>query len=98
MQEAIRTDVPTRYAAGMAGRKVSMVLDEETYEVVRELARHAGLSLSAWLARAARRRARVETGLRGVAEYEAESGPIPEEALRRADEELDQRGIPRVDP
>ncbi|HEY4028372.1 MAG TPA: hypothetical protein VGO86_18240 [Candidatus Dormibacteraeota bacterium] len=82
----------------MAGRKVSMVLDEETLRRAREMAEYAGLSLSAWLARATRYHVQIEEGLREVDRYEAEFGPIPEDALREADEWLDQRGIRRLHP
>jgi hypothetical protein len=95
MEYAVRTDVPQRYAPAMAGRKVSSVIDQDTWRLARELAQHDGISLSAWLARAARHQARVENGRRAVAEYEAEEGPIPEDALRRADEWLDEIGVPR---
>ena len=80
----------------MAGRRVSLTLDEDTWQLAREMARWRGMSLSAWLAREVRRGAFVEKGLRAVAEYEAEEGPLPEEELRKADEWLDQIGVPRI--
>jgi hypothetical protein len=98
MEKAIRTDVPAGYAAGVAGRKVSTVLDDGTLQRARDMARYAGLSLSAWLARAARYHVQIEEGLREVDRYEAEFGPIPAEALREADEWLDRRGIRRLTP
>ncbi|WP_239310897.1 MULTISPECIES: hypothetical protein [unclassified Frankia] len=37
----------------------------------------------------------IQEGLAAVREYEAEHGPIPPDALRRADEILDRLGVGR---
>jgi hypothetical protein len=77
----------------MGVRKVSVSLDEKAAAAAERAAAAEGMSLSAWLSRAALRAAKIEDGLRGVAEFEAEYGPIPEEELRKADEFLDRYGI-----
>jgi hypothetical protein len=95
MEQAIPTDVPGRYAPGVAGNRLQTTLDEETYKIVRELAAWRGMSLSAWLARAARRQAFFDERVRDLGEIEEEIGPFTEEELRKADEYLDSIGVPR---
>jgi hypothetical protein len=77
----------------MAVHKISLSLEDDAFEVAKAEAAAEGISLSAWLSRAARRQARIARGLRAVAEYEAEFGPIPDEALREADRLLDRFGV-----
>jgi hypothetical protein len=60
----------------MVVRKITVSLEEGAYHAAVESARAAGLSLSAWLSGYAEHRARVEAGLRAVAGYEAEYGPV----------------------
>jgi hypothetical protein len=79
----------------MAGHRVSMTVDEETWKIVLDLAAWKGMSVSAWLARAARRQAWFDARVRDFAEIEDEIGPFTEEDLRKADEYLDSIGIPR---
>lgn len=79
----------------MAVEKLSISLDEDVAAVARAAAEAAGMSLSAWLARAAAEAAGVEAGLQGVAEWEAEHGPINEDERRRAAEVLDRHGVGR---
>ena len=54
-----------------------------------------GKSLSAWLSDTAAHAARIQAGLRAVAEFEAEHGAFTEEELREADEALARLGIGR---
>lgn len=56
----------------MGIRKVSVSLDEQAAAVAEKLAALEGLSLSAWLSRAAIREARIADGLVAVTEWEAE--------------------------
>lgn len=76
----------------MGVRRVSVSLDDDAYEAARTSAEAEGISLSAWLSRAARSAARREDGLRAVAEfeaeYEAEFGPIPDSERLKAREAL----------
>ncbi len=90
MADPLRTDIRTaRYPVGMAVRKVSVSLDEAAYRAAQAAAGAAGISLSAWLSRAAEHAAGIEDGLRAVAEYEAEYGAFSEDDLRQADALLD---------
>ena len=77
----------------MGVRKLSVALDEQVLEGARASAALEGSSLSAWLSEAARTRLRVRDGLRGVAEFEAEFGSLPDDAKRRADAILDRAGV-----
>jgi hypothetical protein len=80
----------------MGVRKVSVSLDEEVFHAAERAAAAAGMSLSAWLSRAAAEAIGIEDGLRAVAEYEAEYGPFTEEERRWAREELDRLGVGRA--
>lgn len=72
----------------MGIRKVSVSLDEHAAAVAERLAAAEGLSLSAWLSRAALREARIADGLAAVAEWEADNGPLSEDGLAAARAEL----------
>lgn len=74
-------------------RKLSVAIDEHVADAAAAAAAAAGLSLSAWLTKAAAHQAGIEAGLQGVREYEAECGPISEERLREAAEELVALGV-----
>jgi hypothetical protein len=83
----------------MPVQKVSISLDESVLVAAREVAKRRGMSLSAWLNEASETaletEVRLEDGLAGVAEWEAEHGPISAEALAKADAILDAAGIGR---
>jgi hypothetical protein len=78
-------------------RKLSVSMPPETIEEIRRAAEAEGLTVSAWLARAARaaadRQATLAAGRAAVAEllaeYETEHGPLPEASRARAREFLD---------
>lgn len=76
----------------MGVKKISIALDEGVAEAEAEAAaaseRH-GLSLSAWLNRAAQNALAVEQGLAAVAEWEAEHGAFTAEEIAAADAVLD---------
>lgn len=73
----------------MGVRKLSVALDEQVAEAAGASAERQGLSLSAWLNRAAENALAIEAGLAAVCEWEAEHGALSEEELRRADVVLD---------
>jgi hypothetical protein len=83
----------------MAAQKVSVSLDESVLAAARQSAERRGMSLSAWLNEASERaledEVSLEEGLAGVAEWEAENGPISAEELAEADAVLDAAGIGR---
>src|SRR5512142_3504270 len=82
----------------MAVRKLSVSLDEDAAAAAETAAYAEGLSLSAWLSRAALRETMLERGLRAVTDYEAEHGGFSPEELAEADAILDGLGVGRPEP
>lgn len=77
----------------MGVTKISVSLEEETLAAARIAAEEAGLSLSAWLSRAAQQAAQLAAGLAAIREHEAETGAFTPEEIDRADEILDELGV-----
>jgi hypothetical protein len=75
----------TLYDVDMSTERVTITLDEDVLAYARERAEAEGLSLSAWLNRAAAHTRRVEEGRRAVAETLKELGPISPDVDRWAD-------------
>ncbi|HYM67700.1 MAG TPA: hypothetical protein VEW68_10440 [Patescibacteria group bacterium] len=69
----------------MPAQKLSVALEVPVARAAREAAERRGISLSAWLNEAARNALAIEDGLIAVAEWEAERGPLPPDALAAAD-------------
>lgn len=74
----------------MPVRTLSVALDEDIAARARASARAEGVSLSAWLDRAARRALTIERGLAAVRDWEAEHGAFSTDELERADAALDR--------
>lgn len=74
----------------MTVRKLSVALDHSIAAAAAEAAARAGLSLSAWLNRAAENELAIERGLIAVSEWEAEHGELTAAELEAADRLLDQ--------
>ena len=72
----------------MPVRKLSIALDEHVAEAAAASAAREGVSLSAWVGRAARRALAVEEGLAAVREWEAEHGALTARELEAADAAL----------
>lgn len=74
-------------------------MDESVLLAAREAAKRRGMSLSAWVNQvsesALETEVRIEDGLAGVAEWEAEHGPPSEEEAAKAKAILDAAGIGR---
>jgi len=70
-------------------RKLSIALEDDVAHAAVASAERQGLSLSAWLNRAAENALRIEDGLDAVAEWEAEHGPLTAQELADADAALD---------
>ena len=87
------------YHCVMPARKLSISLDEPVFLAAKQAAERRGMSLSAWLNDAAERaletEGSIEAGLAGVAEWEAENGPLSEEDLAAASAVLDAAGVGR---
>ncbi len=77
-------------------RKLSIALDESIADRAAASADRLGLSLSAWLSRAAENALAIEDGLAAVAEWEAEHGRLSSDELATADSLLDT-SAPRRD-
>jgi hypothetical protein len=73
----------------MGVKKLSIALDERVAEAAAASAERHGLSLSAWLNRAAQNALAVEDGLAAVAEWEAEHGAFTAEEIAAAEAVLD---------
>jgi hypothetical protein len=65
------------YPGGVAQReKRSISLPSELADAIEDAAADEGTNFSAWLADAAAHRLRLDAGRRGIAEWEAEHGPL----------------------
>lgn len=74
----------------MTVRKISVALDESVAAAAMEAAGRSGLSLSAWLNRAAENELAIGRGLAAVSEWEADHGAFSDAELAAADELLDR--------
>ncbi|MGH8908825.1 MAG: hypothetical protein ACRD0K_20605 [Egibacteraceae bacterium] len=72
----------------MATRKVTITLPEDILGRIRALAAEQGLPLSTYLTRVAEHHARVQDGLAGLREWEAEEGSLTVEERDRARAEI----------
>lgn len=77
----------------MAVTKLSVALDERVASAARVAATRDGMSLSAWLSRAAEQAVRVDEGLRAVADWEADHSPITAAERAAADALLDTLAV-----
>ncbi len=77
---------------GKPSPKLAITVDPDVHAGVVAAASEEGVSVSAWMTKAARRALLVRDGLKAVAEWEAEHGPLSEselaEARRRVAEEF----------
>ena len=69
----------------MSVRKLSVALDESIAASASRAAQTAGVSLSAWLSRAAVHELALDRGRRAVVAWEREHGALTDEELRDAD-------------
>jgi len=76
--------------SAMAVKKLSVALDADVAAAAASEAEQEGISLSAWLTRAAREALAIERGLAAMRAYEAEFGPISEEARAWAEAVTDE--------
>jgi hypothetical protein len=70
--------------------KRSVSIDAEVAAAVEANAVEDGVSFSAWLSEAAHRQLLVREGLRGVAEWETEAGPLSSKELAVGEVLLDR--------
>ncbi|MGQ0465745.1 MAG: hypothetical protein ACT4QG_10545 [Sporichthyaceae bacterium] len=69
---------------GNPSPKLAITVDPDVHERVVAAAAAAGVSVSAWMTDAARRRLRIDDGLAAVAEWEVEHGALTEAELAAA--------------
>ncbi|CAN5743720.1 hypothetical protein BH24ACT3_BH24ACT3_01430 [soil metagenome] len=74
----------------MTVRKLSVALDGDVAEAVARAAERSGVSLSAWLNRAAENELAIEAGLDAVREWETDHGEFTVDELSAADRLLDR--------
>ena len=74
----------------MTVRKLSVALDPSVADAAAEAAEREGISLSAWLSRAAERALVVERGLEGVRAWERDNGSLTDAELSDADKVLNR--------
>ena len=74
----------------MTVKKLSVAIDEDVATEAALSAAAAGLSLSAWMNRAASDALAIERGLDGVRAWEAENGELTSAELTDADRILDE--------
>ena len=83
----------------MPVRKLSVALEESVADAAKQAAKRRGMSLSAWLNEASESaletEVRLQDGLAGVAEWEAENGPPSAEEMAEASAILDAAGVGR---
>jgi len=70
----------------MPARKYSASMDDELLDDVERAARAEGVTVSAWLAEAARDRVRLLTLQQVIDEWEEEHGAFTEEEIQKAEE------------
>jgi hypothetical protein len=81
----------------MSVTKLSVSIDEPVVNAARESAEKRGISLSAWVTEASRKELAIDRGLAGVAEWEAEFGPLGDEDRATAKAVLDAAEVGRVE-
>ncbi len=79
----------------MAVRKLSVALDEKIASSASRAALTAGVSLSAWLSRAAEHELALDRGRQAVSAWEREHGMLTPAELRAADSTLDRLLAPK---
>lgn len=69
---------------GKPSPKLAITVDPDVHQQVIEAAAAEGVSVSAWMTKAARQALRVRDGLAAVAEWEGEHGPLSDQELAAA--------------
>ena len=76
---------------GNPAPKLAITVDPDVHARVLEAAEAEGLSISAWMTKAARDALRTRDGLAAIAEWEAENGALTEDELLAARERIAAR-------
>lgn len=81
---------------GNPAPKLAITVAPDVHARVLEAAEAEGLSISAWMTKAARDALRTRDGLAAIAEWEAENGALTEEELQAARDRIAQRETVRT--
>jgi hypothetical protein len=73
---------------GKPSPKLAITVDPDVYAQVIDAARNDGVSVSAWMTRAARRALLIRDGLAAVSEWEAKQGALTEAEMAAARERV----------
>ncbi|HUC15780.1 MAG TPA: YlcI/YnfO family protein [Acidimicrobiales bacterium] len=80
---------------GNPSPKLAITVDPDVHAGVVAAAEAEGVSVSAWMTAAARRALKLKDGMAGVAEWEAEHGPLTEAELAAARDRVLRSGARR---
>jgi hypothetical protein len=83
---------------GNPAPKLAITVAPDVHARVLEAAEAEGVSVSAWMTKAARDALRTRDGLAAIAEWEAENGVLTEEEIRAARDRIAQREKVRAAP
>jgi hypothetical protein len=81
---------------GNPAPKLAITVAPDVHARVLEAAEAEGLSISAWMTKAARDALRTRDGLAAIAEWEAENGALTEEELQAARDRIAKRETART--
>lgn len=91
---ALTTYGPSNTIVCMSVDRISITIDPALGAAVRQAARRAKVSLSAWVAQASADRVRNDALTSALGEWEAEAGPLTQEELEAAQRALSPSGSP----
>lgn len=75
---------------GNPSPKLAITVDPDVHAQVLAAAAADGVSVSAWMTRAARHALKLHDGLRAIAEWEQENGAFTDEELAQARRRIDE--------
>lgn len=84
--------------SGVATKKITITLPEETLARLKESARAAGIPLSTYITQVTEHHARIQDGLAEMREWELEHGRFTEEELAEIDAEITRAESPTRTP
>lgn len=86
----LRSPLRLSMISGMSLERVTITIPSDTLDAVKDAADREGLSVSAWLSRAAERAAKIEAGLAAAEEVIAQLPPPTPEEQARVDRFMDK--------
>jgi len=98
VKQSYQSSTIGRMPRGNPAPKLSITVDAEVHEAVVVAAAADGLSVSAWMTKAARRALIASDGLAGVAEWEREHGSFTTSELAEARDRVLAEVVPERTP